>query len=99
MQDLESKKAITRIHDGIRWDVRNVNDRVWLSRSTIDNKRPGEWIPTQEAVVERWPMRHSEGQWLVTRWSVISDFPARGLYYKTLEGAMKCAKEHVDLQV
>ena len=91
---METRQAITHIKDGIRWDVRNVSNRVCLSRSTIDNKRPGEWIPTQEAVVE--PI---EGRWLLTRWSIISDLPARNGYHSTIEEAMDEAKGHVDLRV
>ncbi len=94
MLDLESKKAVTRIHNGIRWDIRHVEDRVWLSRSTIDKKHPGEWIPTQESVVE-----YLDGQWLLTTWSILSDFPARAIYYTTFREALAEAKAHVDLQV
>ena len=98
MLDLGSKKAVTRIHNGIRWDIRfkdrNVEERVWLARSTIDKKHPGEWIPTHESVVE-----YLDGQLLLTTWTILSDFPARAIYYTTFREALAEAKAHVDLQV
>ena len=94
MKGMKSSRVLTQIRDGIRWDVRKVDEKVWLSSSTLDERRPGEWIPTQEAVVEPY-----HGRWLLTRWSVISDYPARSKYYGTMDEALCEAKEHVDLRV